>query len=108
MSVFLYEFPRYFQCVQRFFIYSRQKLFATNILSSMKELLSDRHPDILKEVLSVCRALILDDDVRVEFGKAHEHARIIATEMLCPLIGLINSKYLDFYTWFFSDELFRS
>lgn len=43
--------------------------------------------------MGVCRALVLDDDVRVEFGKAHEHARIIASECLCALTNLLSRKY---------------
>lgn len=32
------------------------------------------------EVARFVRALILDDDIRVPFGKAHEHAKHIVTE----------------------------
>lgn len=35
------------------------------------------------------RHLILDDDVRIEFSKAHEHARTIAAEVLIDLTQLL-------------------
>nr|CAH7719280.1 unnamed protein product [Callosobruchus chinensis] len=68
---------------------NRQLIFNSNIVDNIKELLGEGAADILREVLSVCRALVLDDDVRVEFGKAHEHARVIASETLCALTGLL-------------------
>ncbi|XP_057663987.1 armadillo repeat-containing protein 6 homolog [Diorhabda carinulata] len=68
---------------------NRQNIFDANILDKLKDLLNDGSSDILREVLAVCRSLVLDDDVRVEFGKAHEHARIIASEILCPLTQLM-------------------
>lgn len=41
---------------------------------------------------TVFRYLILDDDIRVEFGKAHEHARSIAAEVLVEITTLLTSK----------------
>ena len=35
---------------------------------------------VLVAVTSTISALILDDDIRVPFGKAHEHAKTIVTE----------------------------
>lgn len=58
----------------------------------MKPLLSDASSAVLRDVLGVLRALILDDDVRVEFGKAHEHARVIASDTLCAITSLLTSK----------------
>lgn len=40
----------------------------------------------------VFRYLILDDDVRVQFGKAHDHAKLIAVEVLVDLTQLLESK----------------
>lgn len=48
---------------------------------------------VLRTVCAVLRALVLDDDVRVEFGKAHEHARIIAVDTLGLITDLLISKY---------------
>jgi len=50
----------------------------------------------MRETLSVCRGLVLDDDVRVEFGRAHEHARVIASETLCPIMALLSSEFNPF------------
>lgn len=74
---------------------NRQNIFNANILDKLKDLLNDGSSDILREVLAVCRALVLDDDIRVEFGKAHEHARIIASEILCPLTQLMTRFKAD-------------
>lgn len=68
---------------------NRQNLFNANIIEKLKIILREGNPIVLKEVLSVFRALILDDDVRVEFGRAHEHARIIAGEILPMLLELL-------------------
>ncbi|EFA06986.1 Armadillo repeat-containing protein 6 homolog-like Protein [Tribolium castaneum] len=68
---------------------NRQKLIELNIVNKLSKLLKEGNSHILRDTLLVLRALTLDDDVRVEFGRAHEHARIIATETLTPLIGLI-------------------
>lgn len=60
---------------------------------------------LLKETCSVFRHLILDDDIRVEFSKAHEHARAIATDVLVELTellpGLCEKKIL--FLWIASD-----
>ncbi|KAG5896749.1 hypothetical protein JTB14_031729 [Gonioctena quinquepunctata] len=69
---------------------NRQKLFKAHIVDNLTELLNDGSSDLLREVLAMCRALVLDDDVRVEFGNAHEHARIIASDTLCSLVGLLS------------------
>lgn len=74
---------------------NRQNIFNARILENLKDLLKDSNPEIIREVLSVFRALILDDDVRVEFGNAHEHARIIASEFLCYLTFLMKKFQLD-------------
>lgn len=47
---------------------------------------------VLKETCAVFRSLILDDDVRVEFSKAHEHARAIAVEVLITLTKLLEGN----------------
>lgn len=51
---------------------------------------------LIKQVCLVFRCLILDDDVRVEFGKAHDHAKLIAVELLTDLTPLLNSMYCFF------------
>ncbi|CAG9862583.1 unnamed protein product [Phyllotreta striolata] len=74
---------------------NRQNIFNARVLDNLKDLLKDSNPEIIREVMSVFRALILDDDVRVEFGNAHEHARIIASEFLCYLTLLMKKYQTD-------------
>lgn len=52
---------------------------------------------ILKETCAVFRNLILDDDIRVEFSKAHDHARAIAAEILTDLTQLLNGMTISSY-----------
>lgn len=68
-----------------------------NIVEDIKECLTEKNISLLGDILAVCRVLVSDDDVRVEFGKAHEHARILATETLCTLIALLKRKYFHYY-----------
>lgn len=48
----------------------------------------------MKETCAVFRHLILDDDVRVEFSKAHEHARAIASDVLAELTELLPGAFM--------------
>lgn len=74
----------------------RQKIYNANILDVIKNNLQERTPlDLIRSTLALFRALVLDDDVRVEFGKAHEHARLIASEVLCSIMFLMSSKCRD-------------
>lgn len=59
------------------------------LVTHLKPLLQRGETDIVKNVCGCFRFLILDDDIRVEFGKAHEHARLIATECLSELTQLM-------------------
>lgn len=75
----------------------RQKIYDAHILDTIKPFLGENSPiDVMRETLSVCRGLVLDDDVRVEFGRAHEHARVIASETLCPIMALLSSEFNPF------------
>lgn len=71
---------------------NRQNLFNANIVDKLKPLVQGDSPPLIREVVGVCRVLLLDDDVRVEFGKAHEHARVIAGEFLTSLLELLERK----------------
>ncbi|KAJ0171700.1 hypothetical protein K1T71_012463 [Dendrolimus kikuchii] len=74
---------------------NRQRLFAKNISDNLKSLLKVAgNEKLLSETLQVIRKLTLDDDIRVEFGKAHEHARELGAQMLEPLVNLlrVNTK----------------
>ncbi|XP_046751880.1 armadillo repeat-containing protein 6 homolog [Diprion similis] len=70
---------------------NRQNIFQANVLDKLKQLL-DREETAgseLKDICAVFRALVLDDDVRHEYGKAHEHATAIAKDSLAPLTSLL-------------------
>lgn len=69
---------------------NRQLIFNEELLvKHLKPLLASENADIIKNVCTCFRYLILDDDIRVEFGKAHEHARMIASECLVELTQLM-------------------
>ncbi|KAJ6635179.1 Armadillo repeat-containing protein 6 like [Pseudolycoriella hygida] len=73
---------------------NRQNIMNADIVTYLKPLLADESSEIVTEVCTVFRYLILDDDIRVEFGKAHEHARSIATEVLTEITTLL-TKFKD-------------
>ncbi|KAH8401643.1 hypothetical protein KR009_006946 [Drosophila setifemur] len=68
---------------------NRQNIMNTPALKLMKPLLSKDKPLLVSELTAVFRFLVLDDDIRVEFGSAHEHARQIASEVLLNLVELL-------------------
>ncbi|CRK96437.1 CLUMA_CG009853, isoform A, partial [Clunio marinus] len=69
---------------------NRQLIVNEDILvKHLKPLLKRNETEIIKNVSICFRYLILDDDIRVEFGKAHEHARMIAQECLVELTSLM-------------------
>jgi len=78
---------------------NRQKIFDTNIFEKLKKILVrvDVDAQEIKDACSVIRALILDDDIRHEYGKAHEHATIIAKGALDVITGLLKSKLYLLY-----------
>jgi armadillo repeat-containing protein 6 len=53
-------------------------------------------PLVVRQVCAVMRSLIMDDDIRVPFGKAHDHARLIASECgaLKSITSLLHSNSL--------------
>ncbi|XP_033341425.1 armadillo repeat-containing protein 6 homolog [Megalopta genalis] len=73
---------------------NRQNIFNADIFAKLKKILmrEDASGSELRDACSVIRALVLDDDIRHEFGKAHEHATVIAKGALNVLTGLM-SKY---------------
>lgn len=72
---------------------NRQAIVNADILlTHLKPLLANEDEALVKEISVVFRYLILDDDVRVEFGKAHDHARLIAAETLTDLTALLASE----------------
>lgn len=73
---------------------NRQKIFDTNIFEKLKKILvrEDVGAHEIKDACSVIRALVLDDDIRHEYGKAHEHATIMAKGALDVLTELLTSR----------------
>ncbi|CAK1547615.1 unnamed protein product [Leptosia nina] len=72
---------------------NRQKVFALNIVDNLKILLKVKgNTRLLSETLQVIRRLTLDDDIRMEFGKAHEHARELGIYLLEQLSHLLKEN----------------
>ncbi|KAL8602261.1 hypothetical protein ACOMHN_022774 [Nucella lapillus] len=61
---------------------NRQTFVAKDLIKLLSRLLQSQQsdPELVKEICSALRVLTFDDDVRVPFGKAHEHAKMIVTE----------------------------
>ncbi|XP_019873981.1 armadillo repeat-containing protein 6 homolog [Aethina tumida] len=74
---------------------NRQNFMDNNIIQLLKPNLEKEDSEVQREVMSVMRALVLDDDVRVEFGRAHDNARIIASETLCMLTVMMTKYHTD-------------
>lgn len=68
---------------------NRQNIMAAGIVQHVKPYVSKSSEKILGDVLAIYRYLVLDDDIRVEFGCAHEHARLIASEIVVDLVNLL-------------------
>lgn len=76
---------------------NRQMIVEAGFVELLKPYLKCDESFMLREVCCLYRYLVLDDDIRVEFGKAHEHARLIATECLEDLTQLLDSKLSNKY-----------
>ncbi|KAL0124449.1 hypothetical protein PUN28_006351 [Cardiocondyla obscurior] len=76
---------------------NRQKIFDANIFEKLKKILvrTDVSAQEVKDACSVIRALVLDDDIRHEYGKAHEHATIMAKGALDVITGLLQRFKMD-------------
>lgn len=61
------------------------------LMKHLKPLLARSETEIVRQVCTCFRFLILDDDIRCEFGKAHDHARMIAQECLVELTQLMTT-----------------
>lgn len=61
---------------------NRQNFVAKDLIKILSGLLQSQqsNPELVKEVCFALRVLTFDDDIRVPFGKAHEHAKMIVTE----------------------------
>lgn len=61
---------------------NRQDLVKAGVLSLLTSAIT-RHverPEVVKEACAALRVMTFDDDVRVPFGHAHEHAKMIVLE----------------------------
>ncbi|XP_017472416.1 PREDICTED: armadillo repeat-containing protein 6 homolog [Rhagoletis zephyria] len=74
---------------------NRQNIANAGVIKKLKPFVSKQSSvKLIREVLAVLRYLVLDDDIRVEFGCAHEHARRIASEYIVDLTKLLG-EYKD-------------
>ncbi|XP_053665050.1 armadillo repeat-containing protein 6 homolog [Anopheles marshallii] len=75
---------------------NRQMIMEENqTIPSIKPFLARSEPDVIRNTCTLFRYLILDDDIRVEFGKAHEHARQLAGETLTEITQLLTKFKSD-------------
>ncbi|KAG8229405.1 hypothetical protein J437_LFUL000926 [Ladona fulva] len=79
--------------------HNRQTLMEAGIAELLVGILSKESSpaNLVQEVCKVCRALVQDDDIRVPYGKAHDHARILAgnCNALVVLTKLLSSFKTD-------------
>ncbi|XP_066588316.1 armadillo repeat-containing protein 6 homolog [Prorops nasuta] len=76
---------------------NRQNIFRANIFDKLKKILvrdNATGPE-LRDACAVLRALVLDDDIRHDYGKAHEHATVIAKGALNVITSLIPRFHKD-------------
>lgn len=61
---------------------NRQRFVAQGIVGILTKVLKERRADgdVVKGACSLLKSLTLDDDVRVPFGKSHDHAKLIVDE----------------------------
>ncbi|XP_069623816.1 armadillo repeat-containing protein 6 [Ranitomeya imitator] len=61
---------------------NRQDLVKAGVLRHLTQAISHHgtDPDIVREACSALRIMTFDDDIRVPFGHAHDHAKIIVLE----------------------------
>ncbi|XP_037956958.1 armadillo repeat-containing protein 6 homolog [Teleopsis dalmanni] len=68
---------------------NRQNIMNAGLLKHLKSHVSKNNVQVLSNVIAVFRYLVLDDDIRIEYGCAHEHAKNIANEVLVDLTKLL-------------------
>lgn len=72
---------------------NRQRLFAKKIADNLQLLLKQKNNiKLAVAVMQVARKFNLDDDVRVEFGKAHEHAKELAIKLVLPITDYLKDN----------------
>lgn len=76
---------------------NRQMIMEHEVGLHIHELLSSSTtPAVKRHVCMTMRALVLDDDIRVPYGKAHEHARLLACDYggLRTITQLLGGRYI--------------
>ncbi|XP_046403428.1 armadillo repeat-containing protein 6 homolog [Ischnura elegans] len=70
---------------------NRQGLMEADIAPLLVALLTNESTpaSVIRETCRVSRALVLDDDIRVPYGKAHDHCRILAGD--CNVLDILTS-----------------
>ncbi|XP_058121443.1 armadillo repeat-containing protein 6 homolog [Anopheles ziemanni] len=75
---------------------NRQMIMEDNLtIPTVKAFLARPEPEVVRNTCTLFRYLVLDDDIRVEFGKAHEHARQLAAESLTEITQLLTKFKSD-------------
>lgn len=85
---------------------NRQDLFEAGIVKRLYKILNEENMPcvVIKAACAVVRALVQDDDLRVQYGKAHEHARLLALSCLDTICTLFKSQ-VSVLPFFFSFNL---
>ena len=77
---------------------NRQRFVELDIIKILSTLLQSHqsNADLVKEICFTFRVLTFDDDIRVPFGKAHEHAKMIVTEgdALKHILKICEGKFM--------------
>ncbi|CAG9122325.1 unnamed protein product [Plutella xylostella] len=72
---------------------NRQNLFSKDMIENIKRLLDNqKNRKILSGTLHLVRVLTLDDDIRVEFGKAHDHSKELGAQLIEKLAALLKEN----------------
>lgn len=82
---------------------NRQSYVKLGLIAKLASVLKTQHrePSVVMVTCQTLQVLTFDDDVRVPFGQAHEHARMIVTEGNVLKIILDLCKGLQFCLFFF-------
>lgn len=78
---------------------NRQAFIRSGIVTPLIDILKlHTATEVICECLTVLRIFTFDDDIRVPYGKAHDHAKLIASDFnaLKLLSSLISSMYILF------------
>ncbi|CAH2986913.1 unnamed protein product [Chilo suppressalis] len=72
---------------------NRQRIFNKNIVDHLKNVIKLKsNAKLMSEVMQFTRKFTLDDDIRVEFGKAHEHSKELGASLIEPLTTFLKDN----------------